>query len=85
MRNALANDPFGTMKSLYLENLGEAYLSPEKAANRKEARAKADKRKEDSSIPKGAGSGAKTPERKEEPRTDVSTRMTDSLLKKVRV
>ena len=85
VRQALANDPFGTMKSLYLENLGEAYLSPDKVEKRKEARAKADKRKEDSSIPKGAGSGAKTPERKNQAQTDVSSRMTDTLLKKVRV
>ncbi len=83
VRQALANDPFVTMKSLYLENLGEAYLSPDKAEKRKEARAKADKRKEDSSIPKGAGSGAKTPERKVQ--GVISDRMTDTLLKKVRV
>lgn len=84
VRQALANDPFGVMKSLYLENLGEAYLSPDKIKNRQEARGKADKRKEDASIPKGAGSGAKTPERKTAT-ADAGSRMEALLMKKVRV
>lgn len=84
VKQALANDPFGTMKSLYLQNLGEALISPDKITRRKEAREKADKRKENATSPKGSGTALKTSE-PSKASTSITDKVTDALNKKVRL